>query len=478
MISRQKIGALVITAAGGLLATAVAAVSAPPMNYMDLGGVVTTLRTNNTFVGLNPFFYALGTNGRSCGTCHNPANGFGLTPVQAKYRYALTKGTDPLFASVDGANCPGAKATDATAHSLMLNNALVRISVPVPAGAQFTVETASDPYGCAITEASGQSMVSEYRRPLPASNLAFETAIMYDGRETIDPIDTTQDDVANLTSDLTQQAIDAVKIHMQATTAPSQTTINTIVGFEIGLVTAQSSGFPTGFLNGEGATGGPTMLVSLPFQPGMNDPSGASGAFNPDVFTMYAPWASGTGTNNIFNSAAGRESVARGEEIFNELQFDVSDVGGFNGSPSSPPITATCSTCHNTPGVGNHSSFQMLDLGTGHASAYETDAQVIAALQQLHSPTLPTYEVTCNAGPLAGQVFRTSDLGRALISGQCEDISETKVPVLRGLQARAPYFHNGSAASLTDVVDFYNARFGLNLSAQQKADLTAFLASL
>ncbi len=210
----------------------------------------------------------------------------------------------------------------------------------------------------------------------------------------------------------------------------------------------------------------------------MNDPSGASGAFNPDVFTMYAPWASGTGPNNIFNSAAGRKSVARGEEIFNELQFDVSDVGGFNGSASSPPITATCSTCHNTPGVGNHSSFQMLDLGTGHASAYETSAQVIAALQQLHSPTLPTYEVTCNAGPLAGQVFRTSDLGRALISGQCEDISETKVPALRGLMARAPYFHNGSAASLTDVVNFYNARFGMNLNAQQKADLTAFLASL
>ena len=478
MILRQKIGALVIAAAGGLLASAVAAVGTPPMSYVDLGGVVTTLRTNNTFVGNNPFFYSLGTNGRNCGTCHNPANGFALSAAQAKYKFALTKGTDPLFASIDGANCPGAKASDPTAHSLMLNNGLVRITVPVRAGAQFTVETASDPYGCALTDENAQTMVSEYRRPLPATNLAFETAIMYDGRETISPIDTTQDDTANLTADLTQQAIDAVMIHMQATAAPAQTTINTVVSYEMGLVTAQSSGFPTGFLNGEGATGGPTAMVSLPFEPGMNDPSGASGAFNPDVFTMYSAWASGSGANTIFNSVAARESVARGEQIFDELQFDVSDVGGFNGSPSSPPITATCSTCHNTPGVGNHSSFQMLDLGIGHASAYETNAQVLAGLQELHPATLPTYEVTCNTGTLAGQVYRTSDIGRALISGQCADISETKVPVLRGLMARAPYFHNGSAASLTDVVNFYNARFGLNLTVQQKADLTAFLGSL
>jgi cytochrome c peroxidase len=478
MISRQKIGALVITAAGGLLATAVAAVSTPPMSYVDVGGVVTTLRTNSVFVGNNPFFYSLGTNGRSCGTCHNPANGFGLSATQAKYRFAVTKGTDPLFASVDGANCPNAKVDDASAHSLILNNGLIRIMVPVPAGAQFTVAVANDPYGCAVTTNDGQTLISEYRRPLPTSNLAFETAIMYDGRETIQPIDTTEDDTANLTTDLTQQAIDAVLQHTGATEAPSQATLNTIVGYEMGLVTAQSSNFAVGYLNGEGATGGPTTLVSLPFEPGMNDPSGASGAFNPDVFTLYSAWSSGTGPNTIFNSIAARESVARGELLFDEFPLSVSDAGGFNGGAGSPPISATCSTCHNTPGIGNHSSLEMIDLGTGHASAYETDAQVLAGLQELHMPTLPTYEVTCNAGSLAGQVFRTSDLGRALISGQCEDLSEGKVPALRGLMARGPYFHNGSAATLTDVVNFYNARFGMNLTAQQKADLLAFLQSL
>jgi hypothetical protein len=37
---------------------------------------------------------------------------------------------------------------------------------------------------------------------------------------------------------------------------------------------------------------------------------------------------------------------------------------------------------------------------------------------------------------------------------------------------------NGSAASLRDVVDFYDARFGLGLSDAQKSDLVAFLRTL
>ena len=53
-----------------------------------------------------------------------------------------------------------------------------------------------------------------------------------------------------------------------------------------------------------------------------------------------------------------------------------------------------------------------------------------------------------------------------------------KGPVLRGLSGRAPYFHNGSAATLRDVVDFYDLRFALHLSDGQKADLAAFLRAL
>ena len=58
------------------------------------------------------------------------------------------------------------------------------------------------------------------------------------------------------------------------------------------------------------------------------------------------------------------------------------------------------------------------------------------------------------------------------------DIGKIKGLVRRGLAARAPYFHNGSAATLPDVVEFYNQRFGIGLTAQHKADLVTFLNAL
>ena len=71
-----------------------------------------------------------------------------------------------------------------------------------------------------------------------------------------------------------------------------------------------------------------------------------------------------------------------------------------------------------------------------------------------------------------------TDIGRAMITGNCADIGKFKGPILRGLAARAPYFHNGSAATLEDVVEFYDQRFGIGLTAQQKSDLVAFLNAL
>ena len=51
-------------------------------------------------------------------------------------------------------------------------------------------------------------------------------------------------------------------------------------------------------------------------------------------------------------------------------------------------------------------------------------------------------------------------------------------PGLRGLPARAPYFHNGTAENLLDVVNFYDQRFGMLLTDDEKADLVAFLGTL
>ena len=53
-----------------------------------------------------------------------------------------------------------------------------------------------------------------------------------------------------------------------------------------------------------------------------------------------------------------------------------------------------------------------------------------------------------------------------------------KVPSLRGLAARAPYFHGGSARTLSDVVAFYKASLGFVFTDDETADLQAFLGAL
>ena len=49
---------------------------------------------------------------------------------------------------------------------------------------------------------------------------------------------------------------------------------------------------------------------------------------------------------------------------------------------------------------------------------------------------------------------------------------------MRGLAARAPYFHNDMAADLMDAVNFYDTRFNLHLTQRQRKDLVAFLETL
>ena len=74
--------------------------------------------------------------------------------------------------------------------------------------------------------------------------------------------------------------------------------------------------------------------------------------------------------------------------------------------------------------------------------------------------------------------FYTSDPGRALISGKCSDFNRLKGPILRGLAGRAPYLHNGAAATLLELVNFYDQRFQMGLTSVQKRQLVAFLNSL
>jgi cytochrome c peroxidase len=88
---------------------------------------------------------------------------------------------------------------------------------------------------------------------------------------------------------------------------------------------------------------------------------------------------------------------------------------------------------------------------------------------------MPLYTLRNKA---TGVTVQTSDPGRALITGRWKDIGRFKGPILRGLAARAPYFHNGSAKDLQAVIEFYDTRFGIGFTQQEKDDLIAFLRTL
>ena len=68
-----------------------------------------------------------------------------------------------------------------------------------------------------------------------------------------------------------------------------------------------------------------------------------------------------------------------------------------------------------------------------------------------------------------------TDPGLALRTGKFADIGKFKVPILRGLGARAPYFHNGEAKTLTDVVNFYNQRFKIGFTDEEIRKIVLFL---
>jgi cytochrome c peroxidase len=400
--------------------------------FRDPSGIFRTLALGPVELS-NPFFDKLGTNDRSCASCHDAREGWSITPPHLQQRFQITQGRDPVFRPVDGANCPSADVSTvqarSSAYSLLLNKGLIRMSLPVPANADFSIISLDDPYNCPETTTSRPAL---YRRPLPSTNLRFLNGIMWDGRE----------------PNLRSQANNATLAHTQPKHPPTNSELRQIVDLETSLFTAQSEDNVAGSLIAQGARGGPIFLALQPFRPGIN--SGAK--FNPNAFSIYSRWTNAGGPN-----AAARQSIARGEMLFNNRPMNISVVPGFNDVQGQALIVGTCTSCHNTPNVGSDSSFAMMNIGTTSPSQ-----------------DLPSYVVVCNDSTEVA----VSDPGRALVTGKCADIGKFKVPSMRGLPARAPYFHNGSAATLLDVVNFYDQRFNMALTDDEKADLVAFMNTL
>jgi hypothetical protein len=420
----------------------------------DPSGLIATFSTHGVIDRANPFFQNLGVNGRRCATCHRPAEGWTVTPRGLRARFEATQGRDPIFRPIDGAGCPDLDVSTLKArrqaYAPLLRKGLVRVPMKVRPGAEFSVVRVDNPYGCAR-----QDELSVYRRPLPSTNLPFLSAVMWDGRGMVKDA---QGSFKTIREGLAQQAIDATLGHAEGVHPLSAKQVKQIVDFEMGLFTSQIFDRKAGWLDRDGALGGPARLSRQAFFLGINDPLGGNptgAAFSPTIFTLFGGWEQDGAR------ARDRLPIIRGERLFNTLPIAIKGVAGLNDDLGVPVIEGFCGTCHDAPNVGDHSLPAPLDIGLATAARRTAD--------------LPLITLRNNA---TGTIVRTSDPGRALVTGKWADISRFKGPILRGLAARAPYFHNGAAATLADVVDFYDQRFKLRLTAQDKADLAAFLSSL
>ena len=252
--------------------------------FANATGVLATYNTANGPIDLTgPFFQSLGTNGRSCASCHRPAQGMGISADEVKARFEFTQGRDPIFRTNDGSNCDhdidtSTLAGRRKAYSLLINRGLIRIPLAVPANAEFVVAGVLNPYGCA-----DPATLSVYRRPLPTTNLRFLSTIMWDGRES--SLQTGTQKITYLTNptdllaNLAHQSVSATNGHAQASTPLTAEQQQGIVDFEMVLVTAQAYDYRAGALNAHGATGGPVNIATqtMPaFYVGINDPLGGN----------------------------------------------------------------------------------------------------------------------------------------------------------------------------------------------------------
>lgn len=422
----------------------------------------------------NPFFQPFG-NGRSCASCHAAESGWSLTPESLARRFDATGGLDPVFRPVDGANSPNLPvatvAQRRTAYSVLLARGTIRVGRPIPAGAEFSLVSVDDPYGYASA-----AELSLFRRPLPTTNLKFASAVMWDSRETVqDPASANciagsspRVCFAPVAAGLLNQANDAVRGHAQASADLGQAQRQAIVSFESALATAQIRDTVAGALDAAGVRGGPATLLAQPFQFGMNDVVSGDYAthqpFNPVAMTLYSAWLPVGNTppkTPLDAQTAARQSIARGERLFDTRPFVISGVAGFNDELGQTAVIGTCTSCHDTPQVGNASVPRLMNTGVSDA--------------QLRTPDLPLYTLR---NLTTGATVQTTDPGYALTTGKWKDIGRMKVPSLRGLESRSPYFHNGFTGDLTKALQFYDRRFHIGLTPQEVSDLAAFLRAL
>lgn len=386
--------------------------------FPNENGAAATYSTAGFIDLTNAFHVAQGTNGRSCATCHLAESGWGINPCQIEELFEETGGVSPIFNPLD-ANSATADVSTVEARRAsysMLRKGLFRRGANRPATAEYTITAVDDPLG-----AGGSTTRFEFfRRPLATANFHLALNVGWhsqNGQAAAPPP----------TAGLTAQATGNITGAQQGA-APTPELVASIVNYESAFSFAQTKVQGAGPLDKCGARGGPEFLASQAFVAG--------------PFDIFDAWATGTGCA----SNPHRAQIARGQALFNSTNA--------NGR--------SCNGCHNAANNGSNVSGTLFDIGASDADVRE--------------PGMPLYTLVQTS---TGIVKQTTDPGRGGAgTGTWASVNRFKVPSMRGLSARAPYFHNGIAKSLLDVVRHYENKLGFVYTPQEEEDLVAFLSAL
>ena len=363
----------------------------------------------------NAFFTPQGTNGRHCGTCHAPEDGWSINGSTVTTMFLLTAGMHPIFASHIDTDTPTADMSTVAARwraTTMLRQGKFTRKVSPPAVRDYDVIEARDPFGVGTT-----ASLFWFRRPLPTANFRSHP-VNWDSANTAG---------TSLRDGLAKQARGNIR-GAQEGPDPSEAVVGEIADYQLQLSHAQLYVWGAGRLDEDGARGGPAYAAAQPLADGR--------------FDLYDGWAG--------SPSAERRRIPRGPELFNRI-----DAKGRR-----------CRGCHNAANNGQRVDGRFFDI---HASKPALGKPDMAVYKFQRRTELP---------PTAADIVETTDPGLGLRSGRFADLGKMKVPSLRGLAARAPYFHNGIAADLTAVVRHYEAELGFAFTAGEEVDLVAFLEAL
>jgi len=390
----------------------------PILNPAGSAGTVSTAG----FVDLrNAFHVPQGENGRACESCHLFESGWSVVPWEVELRFWLTDGNDPIFNLLDADSPTADVSTVRARHAAysMLRQGLFRRGGNVPADAEYEIISVDDPLG------AGGSLTrfEAFRRPLATANFHLARNVgWHDQNRAAD---------GDLHAGLISQATGNITGAQQGA-PPAPETVEAIVDYEEGLAFAQQRVIGVGLLTACGAAGGPENLSAQAF---------VTGPF--DLYDAWLDLVPGTCTSEAADRR--RAQIARGQELFN-----APNAGG-----------GSCGGCHDAANNGSNVQGVLFDVGASRA--------------EFRRAGMPLYTVR-NKATL--EIRQTTDPGRALRSGLWADMDRFKSPSLRGVAARAPYFHNGIATTLEDVVTHYQVALGFIFTRQEKEDLVAFLTAL